>query len=81
MPKITIDEKEYDTESLSEEAVTQVKFIQYLTHQILELQMRLGAYQTARNAYSLRLKGLLEDGEMGDDDEANITMPDNLNFD
>ena len=76
MPKITIDGKEYDTESMSEEAVTQVKFIQYLNHQILELQMRVGAYQTARNAYSLNLKGLLEDGEGRDDDEANITMPD-----
>ena len=81
MPKITIDGKEYDTESMSEEAVTQLKFVQYLTNQILELQMRLGAYQTARNAYSQRLKELLEDGERSDDDAADITIPDNLEFD
>ena len=81
MPKITIDGKEYDTESMSEEAVTQLKFVQYLTNQILELQMRLGSYQTARNAYSHRLKELLEDGERSDDDAADITIPDNLEFD
>ena len=83
MPKITIDEKEYDTESMSEEALAQVQSLQYVNNQLVELQLRAAAFQTARNAYAVALKGMLEDGKKEDDDEdsANISIPDNLNFD
>ena len=82
MANITIDDKEYDTETLSEEARAQLVSLQYVDRQLLELQMRSAAYQTARNGYANALKELLETGEVGDDDNAaNITIPDDLNFD
>ena len=82
MANITIDDKEYDTETLSEEARAQLAALQYVDRQLLELQMRSAAYQTARNGYANALKELLETGETGDDDNAaNISIPDDLNFD
>ena len=81
MAKITIDGTEYDTESMSEKALAQVQALQYVDNQLLQLQMRSAAYQTARGAYANALKRLLEEGEKGDDDEAKITIPDNLNLD
>ena len=81
MAKITIDGKEYDTESMSEKALAQAQALQYVNNQLLELEMRSAAYQTARAAYANALKRILEGGESGDDDEAKITIPDELNFD
>ena len=82
MANITIDEKEYDMESMSEEALAQLGSLQYVDKQLLELQMRTAAYQTARNGYANALRGLLENGEKGgDDDSADITIPDDLKFD
>ena len=81
MAKITIDGKEYDTESMSEKALAQVQSLQYVNNQLIELQMRSAAYQTARNGYANALKSLLEDGEKSDDDAADITIPKNLEFD
>tara|TARA_E500000331_G_C16956425_1_gene582898 strand:- start:245 stop:493 length:249 start_codon:yes stop_codon:yes gene_type:complete len=82
MANITIDDKEYDTETLSEEARAQLASLQYVDRQLLELQMRSAAYQTARNGYANALKEVLETGEKVDDDNsANITIPDDLNFD
>tara|TARA_B100000945_G_C20089065_1_gene460392 strand:+ start:312 stop:557 length:246 start_codon:yes stop_codon:yes gene_type:complete len=81
MPTITIDGKEYDTESMSEEALAQVQSLQYVNNQLGELQMRSAAFQTARNGYVAALKGILEKGESGDDDSANISLPDELKFD
>ena len=81
MAKITIDDKEYDTESMSEKALQQVQSLQYVNGQLMELQLRAAALQTARNAYANALKGILEDGEEQDADAANVSLPDKLNFD
>ena len=83
MPKITLDEIEYDTESMSEDALAQVQSLQYVNNLLLELQMRSAAYQTARNTYVNALKSLLEpgDGEGKDDSTASISLPENLTFD
>ena len=82
MPKITLDGKEFDTESMSEKALAQVASLQYVDNQLRELQMRAAAYQTARNGYAKELKNLLEEGDKSDDDDdANINIPDNLEFD
>ena len=81
MAKINIDGKEYDSESMSEKALAQVGSIQYVDSQLRELQMRAAAYQTARLSYANALKRLLEEGEEGSDDEAKITIPDDLNLD
>ena len=81
MAKITVDGKEYDSESMSKEALAQVQSIQYVNNQLLELQARAAAYQTARNSYAAALKNLLESGEKEEDDAADIDIPDNLSFD
>ena len=81
MATITIDGKEYDSESMSKEALAQVQSIQYVNNQLMELQMRAAAYQTARNTYASALKNILENGEKKDDDAADIDIPDNINFD
>ena len=81
MAKVTIDGKEYETESMSEEALANLGSLQYVDKKLQELSMQVAAYQTARNAYGNSLKSLLEDGVKGDDDEAKITIPEDLNFD
>ena len=82
MANITIDGKEYDWDSMSDEAKGQLGSLQYVDRQLAELQMRAAAYQTARSGYASALKSLLENGEKGgDDDAADITIPDDLKFD
>ena len=80
MPKITLDEKEYDTEEMSEEALRQVQAIQYTANELLKLQLQGAALQTAKNTYTRALKDILEKGETTEDD-ATIDLPDDLNFD
>ena len=58
--KITIDEIEYETEELSEEAQAQLQALQATDRLILEAQQQLAILQTARNAYAAVLRGLLD---------------------
>lgn len=59
MPMITIDGKEYDTDSLSDEAKAQLGSIQFVDRKIAELKAEVAAMQTARNAYGKALTELL----------------------
>ena len=59
MPTVTIDNKEYEFESLSEETRAQFVSLQFADQEIAQLQARLAAMQTARNAYAQALNGLL----------------------
>ncbi len=59
MAMITIDNKEYDTESLSDEAKAQLGSIQFVDRKIAELKAEVAAMQTARNAYGKALTELL----------------------
>ena len=54
--KVTIDEKEYDPEKLSEAAKGQIVNLQVVDQEIASLQQRLGIAQTARNTYAAALK-------------------------
>ena len=81
MPNITIDEKEYDTEVMSEEALGQLQSLQFVDNELVRIQLRAAAMQTARNAYAAALKSILENGEKADDDGATISIPDDLNLD
>ena len=80
MATIKIDEKEYDTEDMSQEALNQIQAIQYTQNELVRTQLQAAALQTAKNAYSNALKSLLEKGESAED-EAMIDLPDDLNFD
>ena len=59
MSTIKIDNKEYDVDSLSNEAKAQLGSIQFVDNEIARLQGQLAAMQTARNAYVKALSGLL----------------------
>jgi hypothetical protein len=55
MPIIKIDNKDYDTDKLSDEAKTQLTNIQVCDQEIQRLQVQLAIAQTARMAYARAL--------------------------
>ena len=59
MAKIVIDNVEYDSEALSPEALAQVQSIQFVDTEVVRLQGRVAAMNTARMAYSTALQELL----------------------
>jgi hypothetical protein len=60
MPKITVDEIEYNTEDLSDNGKAQLASLQFLETQLAKLQGEIAVYQTAKNAYMSALKVELE---------------------
>ena len=60
MPKITIDDIEYNTEDLSENGKAQLASLQFLEVQMNKLQSEIAVYQTARNSYVAALKSELD---------------------
>jgi hypothetical protein len=56
---ITIDNKEYDLNTLSTEAKQQLEMLVATDNKIRELQRDLAISQTARNAYAKALEALL----------------------
>ena len=62
MAKINIDNKEYDTDTISDEAKNTLGALQFTEIEIQRLQARLAAMQTARMAYANSLKQALENG-------------------
>jgi hypothetical protein len=61
MAKITIDEKEYEIEDMSDEAKAQLQSLQFVDGEITRNQLKAAALQTARNAYAQALHAALED--------------------
>lgn len=59
MTTVTIDNNEYEVESLTDEARDQLASINFVDQEILKLQGLLAAMQTARNAYANALSELL----------------------
>lgn len=59
MSSITIDNKEYDVDALSNEAKAQLVSIQYVDQELARLQAQTAAFQTARIAYTKALKEAL----------------------
>ncbi len=59
MPIIKIDDKDYDTESLSEEAIAQLTSIQFVDQELARLQAQVAVLQTARIAYAKALNDAL----------------------
>ena len=60
MPKITVDEIEYNTEDLSENGKAQLASLQFLEVQMNKLKSEIAVYQTARSSYISELKSDLE---------------------
>ena len=59
MTTITIDNKQYDLDSLSSDAKTQLASIQFVDAELARLQAQAAALQTARNAYAKALQAAL----------------------
>ena len=59
MPIITIDEKNYDTDTLSEEAKAQLTSVQFVDQELARLNAQAAVLQTARIAYAKALNDAL----------------------
>ena len=60
MPKIKVDDVEYNTEDLTDNGKAQLASLQFLEVQMTKIQNEISVYQTARNAYVAALKEELE---------------------
>lgn len=82
MAKITIDGKEYDVETLSDETKAQLGSLQYVDSELAQLQAKAAALQTARMAYARAIKETLEQGHAPEEDEVSIEgLGDSIQFD
>jgi hypothetical protein len=59
MTIIKIDDKDYDTETLSDEAKAQIQSIQYVDQELAKLNAQAAVVQTARIAYAKALNDAL----------------------
>ena len=66
MTTINIDNIEYDTEKLSDEAKAQLVSLQFCDQELQRLQAQAAAIQTARIAYSKALQSALPAMPAGD---------------
>ena len=60
MPKITVDNIEYNTEDMSDNAKAQLASLQFLEVQMKKIKSEIAVYETAKNAYIQTLKAELE---------------------
>ena len=66
MTTINIDNVEYDTEKLSDEAKAQLVSLQFCDQELQRLQAQAAAIQTARMAYAKALQSALPAMPAGD---------------
>jgi hypothetical protein len=66
MTTIKIDNIDYDTDKLSDEAKAQLASIQFCDQELQRLQAQAAAIQTARMAYSKALQAALPSVPAGD---------------
>ncbi len=59
MATLKIDNKEYDLDSLSDECKAQLASIQFVEQELVRLQAKAAALQTAKAAYLQALKASL----------------------
>lgn len=59
MPTINIDNVDYDTDTLSDEAKAQLVSLQFVDSELARVQAQAAVLQTARAAYSTALKAAL----------------------
>jgi hypothetical protein len=60
MPKLVLDDIEFNSEDLSETGQIQLKSLQYTEQQLIYLQKDIDILQTAKKAYLSELKSELE---------------------
>lgn len=79
MTTIKIDDKDYELEDLSDEAKNQLQSIRFVDQELMRLQAKAAALQTARNAYGRALTLALGTEEKEEDLE--LELPDDISFD
>ena len=79
MTTIKIDDKDYELEDLSDEAKNQLQSIRFVDQELMRLQAKAAALQTARNAYGRALTLALGAEEKEEDLE--LELPDDISFD
>ena len=72
MAIITVDNVDYNTEYLSQEAVAHLQYIQFVDAETTQLRARLAAMATARNAYAAALQELLPQQDQGKPDPTDL---------
>lgn len=60
MPRIKLNDLEYNTEDLSEDAQAQLASLQYVEQQILKINKDYAIYQTAKISYANALKAEID---------------------
>ena len=65
MASVTIDGKEYDVDSLSDEAKKQLGSLQFVQGEINKLNAQIAVYKTAAVAYTAALKKEIDGNENG----------------
>lgn len=60
MPKIKLDDIEYNTEDLSERGLATLKSLQFLEAQLQKLKNEIAVYQTAQRTYVAALKAEIQ---------------------
>ena len=66
MPNITIDNQNYDVDSLSDEAKAQLSSLQFVDAELARLNAQAAVLQTARMAYANALNAALPVLPVGD---------------
>ena len=66
MTQIKIDNVDYDTDKLSDEAKAQLVSLQFCDQELARLQAQIAAYQTARMAYAKALQAALPAAPAGE---------------
>ncbi len=61
MPLIKINDKEYDSDSLSDAAKQQLASLVFVQNQLKKLNSEIAVYKTAEISYSLALSRAIED--------------------
>jgi len=60
VPKLTIDDIDYNTEDLTENGRVQLGNLQFIEAQLQRLRNEIAVYQTAQNAYLTVLKAEID---------------------
>ena len=82
MAIITIDGKEHDVDSLSDESKAQLGSLRFVDSELARLQAQAAALQTARIAYGRALKQTLEEGKAPQEEEVSIDrLGESIQFD
>ena len=63
MPSVKINDKEYDFDSLSDDAKSNLASLQFVQSELKRLEAKLAVFKTSEAAYARALDGFLPKGE------------------